>query len=175
MSMKEVVRAFVTLTVVCVVIALLMSGVNAMTVDTISQMQVQIADEARRELLPDADGFDVTEDGLAEGVLDVARAQNDAGYVIKTTAKGYGGDIVMMTAFDAEGKIVACKVLSSSETPGLGKRVEEQAFLQQFAGHDAPVAVGKEITKVTSASIYSKAATSCVNLAIEAYAAVKEG
>lgn len=51
MSMKEVVRAFVTLTVVCVVIALLMSGVNAMTVDTISQMQVQIADEARRELL----------------------------------------------------------------------------------------------------------------------------
>lgn len=81
----------------------------------------------------------------------------------------------MMTAFDAEGKIVACKVLSSSETPGLGKRVEEQAFLQQFAGHDAPVAVGKEITKVTSASISSKAATSCVNLAIEAYAAVKEG
>ena len=175
MTTKDVVRAFVTLTIVCVVLALVLSGVNAMTVDTIEQKQIQIADESRRELLPQADTFEVTTDGLPEGVVEVARAQNGAGYVIQTTAKGYGGDIVMMTAFDQEGKIVACKVLSSSETPGLGKRVEEDAFLSQFKGYDAPVEVGKEITKVTSASISSRAATSCVNLAIEAYAAVKEG
>lgn len=76
----------------------------------------------------------MTEDGLAEGVLEVARAQNDAGYVIKTTAKGYGGDIVMMTAFDAEGKIVACKVLSSSETPVWASAWKNKPFCSSLQG-----------------------------------------
>lgn len=66
------------------------------------------------ELLPDATSFTEVEGVEMENVNKVYSSDNNVGYVVTSAAKGYGGDIEWMTAFDAEGTIVGAKVLSQS-------------------------------------------------------------
>jgi electron transport complex protein RnfG len=46
------------------------------------------------------------------------------GYAIQSTAQGYAGDINMLVGIDADQNILAVRVLSHSETPGLGDKIE---------------------------------------------------
>ena len=176
--MRDIVRPIVNLTIVCLVLALALAGANALTADSIKQTQIRISTEARRELLPEADDFDLVDLSTIEapeGVTEIAKAKNGAGVIVKTSTKGYGGEVVMMTAFGSDGNVVACKVLSDEETPGLGKRIENASFLDQYKGQAGPFELGKNVQKLAGASISSRAATTSVNAAVEAYNLVKEG
>ena len=176
--MREILRPIINLTVVCVVLALALAGANELTADSIEQTQIRISTEARQELLPEADDFEVIDLSTIEApeeVTEIAKAKNGAGVVIETSAKGYGGEVVMMIAFGPDGNVVACKVLSNEETPGLGKRIENASFLDQYKGQPGPFELGQNVQKLAGASISSRAATTSVNAAVEAYNLVKEG
>ena len=101
-----------------------------------------------------------------------------AGYIFVTGAKGYGGNISVMTAVDPAGKILAVSILSASdETPGLGQNVTKEGFYSQFLGLSGDITVVKnganstdnEINAVTGATISSKAVTKAVNEALTLY------
>ena len=97
------------------------------------------------------------------------------GYVFTTAAKGYGGDVEIMTGVDAEGKITGISILSIEETPGLGMNAKKDSFKDQYKGKSGELAVNKdggEIVAITSATITSRAVTSAVNQALALYAAV---
>lgn len=55
------------------------------------------------------------------------------GAVFKSYAKGYSGPIQTLAGMLKDGTLVAVKVLSQNETPGLGARVAEKQFSAQFA------------------------------------------
>ena len=62
------------------------------------------------------------------------------GYLVTVRTKGYVADIVMDVAFDSSAsKITSVKVVEQSETDGLGSKITEAAFLDQFNGAEAPV------------------------------------
>ncbi|TCS38878.1 electron transport complex subunit RsxG [Reinekea marinisedimentorum] len=64
-------------------------------------------------------------DGQAFRVFVGLNAENlITGYAIQSTAQGYAGDINMLVGIDAEQNILAVRVLSHSETPGLGDKIE---------------------------------------------------
>ena len=103
-----------------------------------------------------------------EGVTEIYKAKNGAGYTITAFGKGYGGAVNYMVAFDNDGKIVNLKVLSHSETAGLGSKIENPEFLAKFKGTDKELTSG-DIDMIGGATISSNASLDAVNTARKAF------
>ena len=58
-------------------------------------------------MLPEADSFSEVTGITVEGVSAVYTADNGAGAAITASAKGYGGDVVVMVGINADGNIEA--------------------------------------------------------------------
>ncbi|MDR1668261.1 MAG: RnfABCDGE type electron transport complex subunit G [Bacteroidales bacterium] len=92
------------------------------------------------------------------------------------TDKGYSGMIRLMIGFDKEGNITGISVLEQKETPGLGSRMTETAFISQFYGKNPATNSlivkkdGGEVDAITAATISSRAFCDAVN---RAYRSVK--
>lgn len=67
-------------------------------------------------------------------------SQTENGYMVTVKEKGYGGDILMNVSFDHSKEVLTqVQVLEQSETEGLGAKITEPEFLDQFPGKKAPV------------------------------------
>ena len=99
---------------------------------------------------------------------------NVLGSVVVNVAKGYGGDISVMTGVDKDGKVTGVNILSHSETAGLGANAVKESFRDQFVGLVKGITVSKDkpgensIDALTGATVTSRAVTKAVNAAIEA-------
>ncbi|THB76209.1 MAG: FMN-binding protein [Desulfobulbaceae bacterium] len=82
---------------------------------------------------------------------------------------GYGGDLKLMFGIDLKkSQQIGMEVVSHSETPGLGARIEEPAFRKQWQGMsiEPPVAItgdGGQIDGISGATSTSRAAASGTN------------
>jgi Na+-translocating ferredoxin:NAD+ oxidoreductase subunit G len=181
MPKNSYVMPAIILALICLVTTGLLSLTYSFTFNA-RQMQAGIAAKADRQaVFPDAAGFAAVEGldlSLYEG-LDVAEEVKDAGgkvigHLIVAHYRGYGGDVQVMIAFGPDARISRLKVLTNDETPGLGKKVEKDAFIGQFAGQgpDKELSVkpsdsGKYIIDaVSGATISSRAVTEAVNIAL---------
>ena len=110
-----------------------------------------------------------------ENVSDIYASTNDVGVIITSSAKGYGGDVVVMTAFNPDGTIKQIKVTEQAETKGIGSKVvATPSYWENYMGLDASDALvlNEDVDAVTSATISSTALINAVNSAIEAYNAI---
>ena len=92
---------------------------------------------------------------------------------------GFGGEIVVICGFDADGKVRDYRVLSHAETPGLGSKMEmwfrDPAGARSVLGKSPaesdfrPSKDGGEIDGITAATISSRAFLSILREAYEAY------
>ena len=164
----------VILTVICIVISAALAFTNDLTAPVIEEATARLNEQARKEVLPEADGFEKMDvEGLPETITEVYQATNGAGYVFMITSDGYGGKDTMnlICGIDADGVIVSCKVLSHKETAGLGSKVAEDTFSGQFTGKDANLDGVEAISGATrSSEYYINAIKDCFS----AYALVKE-
>ena len=107
--------------------------------------------------------------------LDVYPAKKNGeiiGYAINTyTANGFSGNISLMTGFKTDGTIYNITVLEQKETPGLGTKMAEPEFREQFTGKnpaDFMLKVKKDggpVDAITAATISSRAFCDAVQLA----------
>jgi electron transport complex protein RnfG len=84
--------------------------------------QVIPADLHDNDLLADSMTLDT-----ADGELTVYRALQGldvAGVAFETVGQGYAGPIRVLLGIDAEGRVLGARVLSHTETPGLGDKIE---------------------------------------------------
>ena len=110
---NDILKPVVVLTTICLVVSGLLGLTNSVTAPIIEENARLAADAARIELLPTAtDGFDFVDGVDMEGVTEIYKARNGAGYTITAFGKGYGGAVNFMFAFDNDGKIVDLKVPS---------------------------------------------------------------
>ncbi|MBR4035857.1 MAG: FMN-binding protein [Oscillospiraceae bacterium] len=166
---NDILKPVVVLTVICVVVSGLLGLTNSITAPIIEENARLAADAARIELLPTAtDGFDMVEGVDMEGVTEIYKARNGAGYTITAFGKGYGGAVNYMVAFDNDGKIVNLKVLSHEETAGLGSKIENPEFLAKFKGTDKEL-TSSDIDMIGGATISSNASLDAVNTARKAF------
>jgi electron transport complex protein RnfG len=109
--------------------------------------------------------------GLNNGV-EIGTAINTYTYV------GYSGLFKIMVGFDNEGKIINTEVLEQKETPGLGTKMADAKFKDQFVGKNladfgnAGIQVTKDggvIDAITAATITSRAFCDAVNRAYGAW------
>jgi electron transport complex protein RnfG len=86
---------------------------------------------------------------------------------------GFGGDLKIMVGIDLTSeRIIGMEVVSHSETPGLGARIEEISFRRQWQGLPTsdPIALTKDggtIDAISGASTTSGAAVRGTNEALE--------
>lgn len=96
-----------------------------------------------------------------------------------SSGSGYGGEIEVMVGLSMDGELTGISVMTHSETPGLGARITETVFTEQFRGLPLEEGVqlssdGGAIDGVSGASFSSKGVISAINAAMELFSKVKE-
>lgn len=170
--MKRKVPSWTILMVVCMIVAMALGGINAITSGPIQARAEMKANEGRRSAYPTADGFrqiDVVGDAPIDACYEAVVGNDVVGYVVSLTVTGCQGMIEVQAGFDLNGVVQAIDVggQNFSETPGLGARTKEPEFRDQFIGQSLPLALGENIDSVTGASISSGAVVGAVNTAGE--------
>ena len=169
---NKIFKPIVVLCVICIVVTGALAATNSVTAPIIEAATLAAQEAARTELLPDAQGFEKVEGVDVANVSDVYRTTNDVGVVITSSAKGYGGDVVVMTAITPDGNIKQIKVTEQYETKGIGSNVvSTPSYWERYEGVSAGQALvlNQDIDAYSGATISSRAVLTAVNSAIEAY------
>jgi len=159
--MKEMIRYGFILGLICVIAAGLLAGVNALTRSKIAEQAQAQEQAALKEIMPLAEKFIPV--GSSEDVLYYKALDNHEkllGFVFKASQKGYSSVIQTLAGMNLQGVISAVKVISQNETPGLGMRITENKFTDQFKNQDSLNLSG--VQAITGATISSRAVMNSV-------------
>ena len=116
-----------------------------------------------------------TQSGKILELYPVTSGGAEAGYVMKISASGSQGTIVMMVGVDANKAITGISVVSHAETSGIGTKVVENKpnaagvpVLDQFVGLSGAgsLVVGSNITAISGATVSTKGITMGANAAL---------
>lgn len=168
---KEYIKPIIVLIVICLIVSLELALTNSVTAPVIEAAELAQAEADRREMLPSAEDFALCECDI-DGVESVYADTAGSGYVIVAVGKGYGGNVPVTVALDADGTVLAVRVGSNSETAGVGSRATEQDYLQIYQGVSGSA---DNVDALSGASITSRAVRTAVNAALAACEQVKGG
>lgn len=192
-SGKFILKVAGTLTVISLVVAALLGLVDNVTADKIAAIDAENTRIAMSAVAPEGSEFGDKLDIITDDMTAAAASQGgklvelypmttggaDNGYVMKISASGSQGSIVMMVGVDADKAITGISVVSHAETSGIGTKVvgnEPNAagvpVLDQFQGMTGAgsLVVGKNIIAVSGATVSTKG----INMGANAALAVAE-
>ena len=126
--MKQGLNYILTLSLICMVTATLLTAVYLFTRPKILKQKARAQQEALKEVLPEAGYFEpVIKEG--KGLYFRAYASADKqkliGYAFIARGQGYSSQIETMAGIDRQGRISGIRILSQNETPGLGAKINE--------------------------------------------------
>jgi electron transport complex protein RnfG len=179
--MKDSIKLVITLFLVCGIAAGSLAFVNAATKERIDQYAAIEREEARKLVFPDADSFAESRsydewtlersDEKPGSVFEWQAMRNGTpvGYVFQTSIQGYSGPIKIILGADLKGTLTGVRVLSHTETPGLGAKITTEKFLGQYAGKNVTQMFLKKddpskgaLDAISAATISSRAVTKAV-------------
>jgi len=179
--MKEILRLMLVLTSICFVSALALSQVYELTKEPIAYQKRLEVLRAIRLVLPEIDNEpdkDVvhlrssdTADGEPRDITFYrGRLNSDVVGIafVVGSREGYGGNIDIMLGIDPQGGILGIEVLSHLETPGLGAKIVEKPFKQQFVGRSLENTRwgvrkdGGDIDQITGATVSPRAVVKAI-------------
>ncbi len=180
-AVKEILVLMAKLCVICVVVAGLLAFVNSVTEPVIATNEQKEFEKSMTEVLSGAENFteitDIDYTPTETGVELESIYKADSGYVVSTVChEGYGGDIRVMVGVTEDFKVDRIKIMSMSETAGLGAKAGEEEFWGQYAGLKSGIGVEKNnggnpenntVSAISGATVTSKAVTKAVNLALD--------
>lgn len=184
--MKEIARLGGLLMLVTVIAATGLAGVYSVTKPRIEAQKALELERALTIALPGYDREQIDAKTRDDEVLYYAAApapgQKATAYCFVSEGAGYSGIIETMVGIDSSGTILGMKILSQTETPGLGTKIEEIRygesdpwFQRQFIGRQAGLLSvdkdGGEIQSITGATISSRTVTRSI---VERYHGLKE-
>ena len=170
-SKKDVAAALVIglkLLLICAIVAGVVSFVFDITLAKYEENLQKTKDKAVAEIFG-IEGL-TTEQIPADGIKEIVYKVYDPagvhiGYCVETEGKGFGGAIGLMVGYDEKCEITGVRVVSHSETPGLGAKITQASFLEQYNGKAEDVTLGGEIDAIGGATISSRAVNEAINRA----------
>jgi electron transport complex protein RnfG len=164
--MNELAKMVIVLAIITVIATALLSVVNSITKPIIDKSRESEFQNQMREIFPSldstlkkADRFEVYQEGKL------------VGYAVLAEAKGYSSTIMVLVGVTPDNKIKGVTIIDQQETPGLGTRIAEKQFLDQFVGKPAEaVALRKDggaIDGIIGATVSSRALTNGVKTTVE--------
>lgn len=168
--MKNYLKVAVILGLICAVAAVILASVNAITAPRIAEYE---ANQTLLALESVASGCDIGErtydDGDANVNYLIPLTENGAvvGYILELNASGYGGAMTLVASYDSTGKVLSVKMLTNSETPGLGKKSENEGYMDKFlgTGGQTPVPTSKAELRAEDAQAVSGATVTFAGIA----------
>lgn len=177
---EDIIKPVGVLLAICIIIPLALSVTNKVTAKKIAELENENSKKNMQSLVS-ADDFEKCSDGGIEYYTAI-KGGDTAAYIFTESAKGYGGDVSVMTAVRPDGTVAGVAILDvSNETPGLGQNAAKESFYSQYAGLKKGVSLLKngakaennEVDAVTGATITSTAVTRAVNAALDDFEKVK--
>ena len=181
----------VVLSAICLVVSLALALTYKVANPIIIRNNEAVAVAARQQILPAADAFTMVEDiepaSSTDGkaaVKEVYAADNGTGYVMTVETTSFGGALTMMVGVDENGALTGVKVTEHADTPGVGTKNMDNAYLGQYNGltaltspdnikkETAELASGGTFAFISGASVSGQAIHSGVEAALSQYAAM---
>jgi electron transport complex protein RnfG len=195
MKAWDTIKLGLVLTAYAVAACVGLAFVYAKTKAEIDKQEIANLEIAIKELFPDADGFKDLKNTIAspdpgvsfENQYGITRGGAIIGAAIQASGGSYGGPIKVLVGVSTEGKISRVKIMSHSDTPGLGANagkdsyyVDKKAgktFYGQFADKKVsdPFEPKNDVIAITAATITSQAVSSIVRTAGQAASQWLEG
>lgn len=186
--MRGIGKLVFVLTTICFVAAFALSQVFELTKEPIAHQKRLEVLKAIRAVLPDIDNEpdkdavhlqvdSTSHDESKEVTFFRGRLNSEltgVAFVVESR-EGYGGRIEIMLGVDPQGTILGVEILSHLETPGLGSKITEKLFRQQFVGRglkDTRWAVrkdGGDIDQITGATVSPRAVVKAIHEGLEIY------
>ena len=189
------------LCVITLIAGAALSSIYGLTKDTIAQQKLAKEQQSYKAVCADAAEF-VSDEAIdakiaelnggiygtefGKAYINKVMVGKDAsgavvGYAISaTSADGFDGEIVMSIGLDLNGIVTGIEFTEISETAGMGMRVKEAEFKDQFLGDDVDRFVlnktggstePNQIDSISGATFSSTAVTNAVNAAKDFFAA----
>ena len=168
---NEMVKPILVLTVICLIVAALLSFVNSKTAPVVAENARIQAENTRKEVLPGAGSFtEVTCDLAALDITGAYKEDAGLGYVISSVHKGYGGDVTVTLGISPEGKIIGMNVDVPSETTGVGSKAGREDYIARFIGLTGN---SSSVDTISGATYSSTAVKAGVDAALAAFEKIR--
>ncbi len=184
--MKLIVQMLATLTVIGIISGGLLAQID-------NWAQPKIAGHAKKEtekaifiVQPDANSYESVETAGFELYKVFDENKKSLGYAMPHNGNGFQGNVKIMIGVAGDmNSLIGLEILEQVETPGLGTKVCEPFFKDQFKGlacdpriewvKGAEPSKPNEIQAITGATISSKAVVAIINDGLNKLKSVKEG
>lgn len=133
------------LALICAIAALALGAVNSVTEPKIAEFRAaKLAAALEQVSTGGIIGEEtVIEDAVVKSYYRVEKDGEVSGYILNLKGSGYGGDLIILASFTADGNVFGSVLMEHDETPGLGKEAENDWYMEKylgFAGSDVPSA-----------------------------------
>jgi electron transport complex protein RnfG len=181
----------VVLLVICTTSGVVLSYVNEATIAPREYQYIKFVQEPSiKAVLSDYDNDPVKEriklvvGEDAEGkpveivVFPAKKGGKTQAIAYSASAKGYHDLIEVMVGVDPEGTLTGISIMTHTETPGLGARIVEPEFTDQFAGLDLETtklsAEGGKVDALSGATFSTVGVITAVGDALEQFPQIKK-
>ncbi len=182
-------KPVIVLSVICTLIcALLIVTYNLTYVDTSGVITDDLM-AACKQLDGDA-SFALVTDRTAAGldgeefkdITKIIKNETDGTFLFEIVVDGYSSDgIDAVISLDKNGAVKGISIIALAETPGLGTKINDEAFLSRFTGASGSVEIVKneptadnQVQAITGSTLSSRGMAKAVNLALSAYSALNK-
>ena len=160
--MKKNLKYALILLSICGVCAFALGYTNAITRPVIEKQELENKMKALNEV---SNGWDIEEqlavndNSFVSYYLELKDSGELKGYIVGLKGAGYGGQLTLVASYTVKGEMLFAKMLTNSETPGLGKKSEAKGYMDKFKGTGAekPVPTNKSMLSADDAAAVSGA------------------
>jgi len=186
--LREIIKMIVVLTAIAVVMGTTLSLVEGITREPIEYSKLKfVKGPAILSILTDHDNDPIKdfkedvqfEKNIAKSIFPAKRNSKCFAIAFEVTGAGYHGPVGIMMGVDIKsGNLIGMRVMTHTETPGLGARSVEPSFYKQFSDLEIDdVAIsdqGGMINAISGATVTSQGVIETVKKGLELFARNKE-
>ena len=181
--MNKIVKMFLNLVIVGAFSGVVLAGVFSVADPLIQANKAKELKESIFKVLPEAKDFKTLEKTLGPDTkvivyLGLDENRKPVGLAFKADGGGFQGNVGVMVGLEMDYlKLKGIEILDQVETPGLGDRIREPSFKDQFKGIEVSPKVEyikyrkpekpNQIQAITGATISSNAVVVNINKAVE--------
>ncbi len=189
--MRDLIKMVVVLFVICTTSGVVLSYVNEATEEPREYSYIKFVQEpSMKAVLSDFDNDPIKERiKLAVGedeegnpvevvVFPAKKGGKTEAIAYSAAAKGYHDLIEVMIGVGPDGTLTGISIMTHTETPGLGARIVEPEFTDQFAGLDLDTtklaADGGKVDTLSGATFSTVGVIAAVSAALEQFPQIKK-
>ncbi len=189
--MRDLIKMVVVLLVICTTSGVVLSYVNEATEEPREYSYIKFVQEpSMKAVLGDYDNDPVKEriklivgedeegNPVEVVVFPAKKGGNTEAIAYSAAAKGYHDLIEVMIGVGPDGTLTGISIMTHTETPGLGARIVEPEFTDQFAGLDLDTsklaAEGGKVDTLSGATFSTVGVIAAVSAALEQFPQIKK-